>query len=180
MPEDIAFKSLRESLELPVAPGKMELDVSDFGKLGRAEQEHIALNAVLAYYEKFRSLPQINDEKDAQSFLALAEECLLANRKHEGQKGSITVPALENEVFLNIARFARAQISPYTSMLGGFVTQEVIKLTGKYMPLRQWLHIDSFEALPGTSVDRTLSGSQYDYLTAIFGKEVQESMLNSR
>ena len=51
-----------------------------------------------------------------------------------------------------------------SAFLGGIVAQEVVKFTGKYSPLKQWLHYDCFEALPenNTNVDRTPMGSRYD------------------
>ena len=31
------------------------------------------------------------------------------------------------------------------AFFGGVVAQEVVKFTGKYQPLKQWLHLDFFE-----------------------------------
>lgn len=56
-------------------------------------------------------------------------------------------PVNEN-LSLNIARFARASISPVASFWGGIIAQEIVKFTGKFTPMRQWLHYESFEALP--------------------------------
>jgi len=58
-----------------------------------------------------------------------------------------------------------------SAFFGGIVAQEVVKFTGKYSPLKQWLHYDFFEALPDKSVDRTPTGSRYDDQIQIFGRE---------
>ena len=48
--------------------------------------------------------------------------------------------SVSEELVKNIARYANTQISPVASFWGGIICQEVVKLTGKYTPLRQWLH----------------------------------------
>lgn len=36
-------------------------------------------------------------------------------------------------------------MQPMAAFFGGVVAQEVVKFTGKYQPLNQWLHLDAFE-----------------------------------
>lgn len=58
------------------------------------------------------------------------------------------VESVDENLIKNVARYAQTQISPTCSFWGGIITQEVVKLTGKYGPLRQWLHHEFFEVLP--------------------------------
>jgi ubiquitin-activating enzyme E1 len=60
------------------------------------------------------------------------------------------------------------------AFLGGITAQEIVKFTGKYSPLKQWLYYDIFETLPptGTTVDRTPLKSRYDDQIAIYGREI--------
>ena len=51
-----------------------------------------------------------------------------------------------------------------------------MKFTGKYSPIRQWLHFDIYETLPREEVNRTLLNSRYDDQIAIYGQEVQEKL----
>jgi ubiquitin-activating enzyme E1 len=52
-----------------------------------------------------------------------------------------------------------------------------VKYTGKYSPLKQWLHYDIFETLPrGEGVDRTPQNSRYDDQILVYGREVQEKL----
>ena len=39
------------------------------------------------------------------------------------------------DVAINVAKFARAQICPVASFMGGIVAQEIVKFTGKFTPL---------------------------------------------
>lgn len=51
-------------------------------------------------------------------------------------EGSIFVEEVNENLVKNIARFARANISPVASFWGGIIAQEVVKFTGKFTPLR--------------------------------------------
>ena len=52
------------------------------------------------------------------------------------------------------------------AFFGGIIAQEIVKFTGKYSPLMQFLHFDIFETLPREKnfgdVDRTLMKCRYD------------------
>ncbi len=58
------------------------------------------------------------------------------------------------------------------------MAQEIVKYTGKYTPLKQWLHFDLQETLPKpeTQVNRQVNGSRYDDQIKIYGNEVQEKL----
>jgi ubiquitin-activating enzyme E1 len=49
------------------------------------------------------------------------------------------------------------------AFFGGIIAQEIVKFTGKYSPLKQWLHYDIFETLPRVeTVDRNPLNCRYD------------------
>lgn len=87
---------------------------------------------------------------------------------------------MQDDVVKNVARYARAQISPLVSFWGGIIAQEVVKYTGKFTPVLQWLHNEFFEALPSTEVNRVVKGSQYDDFISIFGQETLQKVHNTR
>lgn len=65
------------------------------------------------------------------------------------------------------------------AMFGGFIAQEIVKFTGKYMPLKQWAHYDCFESLPTEEpITREPMGCRYDDQIKIYGREVQEKLGN--
>lgn len=61
---------------------------------------------------------------------------------------------IEEEVIANMVRFGESMLCPVTSFFGAVVSQEIIKHTGKFMPLRQWLHCDFFKVLPSEPCER--------------------------
>jgi ubiquitin-activating enzyme E1 len=80
------------------------------------------------------------------------------NKSNEG----ITLEEIDEKVIRNVAAFAPYQTSPLAAFFGGIVAQEVVKFTGKYSPLKQWLHYDIFDTLPAGPADRTPLNSRYD------------------
>jgi ubiquitin-activating enzyme E1 len=58
------------------------------------------------------------------------------------------VDKLDEKLVYNVSLFAQTQISPVCSFWGGIITQEIVKMTGKYSPLKQWLHHEFNEILP--------------------------------
>jgi ubiquitin-activating enzyme E1 len=74
----------------------------------------------------------------------------------------LNVEAVEEAVVKNTALFATSSLSPIAAFFGGILAQEIVKFTGKYSPLKQWLHFDIFETLPQGEVNRTPKQSRYD------------------
>jgi len=75
--------------------------------------------------------------------------------------------------------FACTQISPCCSFWGGIITQEIVKLTGKYTPLKQWLHHEFFEVLPEEEVKRTITPNRANDFNILFGDEFVEKAASS-
>jgi len=168
VPQYLKFHSLRESLDNPIPEGKDMLDVPDLAKFGRSEQLHLAQYAVMEYQARHGSLPVANNKEHAAECVAIAKE------KKETTK--LMLEELEEDVINNVALYAECQINPMSAFLGGIVAQEIVKFTGKYSPLRQWIHFDAFETLPQGEVDRTPKGDRYDDQVKIFGCELQKKL----
>ena len=52
-------------------------------------------------------------------------------------------------------------------------------MTGKYSPLRQWLHHEFFEVLPEGEVTRSLVNTRYSDYNVLFGDEFVAKAKNS-
>ena len=88
----------------------------------------------------------------------------------------------DEKVVLNVIRWSRAEICPITAFFGGIIAHEIIKATGKYEPIDQWLIIDFLEVAENINenADRRLKGLRYDDQVAIFGNEIQEKIQKSK
>jgi ubiquitin-activating enzyme E1 len=67
------------------------------------------------------------------------------------------------------------------ALFGGILAQEIIKHTGKYSPVKQWLHFDSLEILdekiPADADPSKMEHSRYEHLIAMFGKAWHEAYM---
>ena len=165
--EDIQFKKLETSLLTPNLEKNITLENTKY-----LDQLHLTLNGLFHYYKTHSALPNLNQENDAEELVHIVKLINEQNKKNMDNEGLIKLEIIDEKLVKNVAYFARAQISPCTSFWGAIVAQEVIKFTGKYTPLNQWLHYDNFESLPETKVDRTLTNNRYDDVIAIYGREL--------
>jgi len=98
--------------------------------------------------------------------------------KANGESG-MTVE-IEDEVFKKAVQFSECSVSPLAAFFGGIIAQEIVKQTGKYSPLKQWLHFDIYETLPKEEVNRAPMNCRYDDQIKIYGQETQEKLNNTK
>ena len=55
------------------------------------------------------------------------------------------IQEFDEKVALNVIRWCAANIQPICGYFGGIIAQEIIKATGKYIPIDQWYMIDFLE-----------------------------------
>eukprot|EP00913_Durusdinium_trenchii_P026604 g24960.t1 len=66
------------------------------------------------------------------------------------------------------------------AFLGGVVAQEVIKKTGKYTPIEQWVHHDDASLVqPGAALGE-YAGTRYAHQAAVFGSKFMDDIRNQR
>eukprot|EP01083_Nonionella_stella_P308460 1088245_1 len=179
-PKQMEFRSLGESIANPVAPNEWSLLVSDFGKFGRAEQLHFALLALWEFEKRNGALPRLHSEEDAEQCVAIAKEILVSHLAQPEDAAVLKVEEIDTMVVRQRALYARVELMGFTAYFGGVVAQEVVKYTGKFTPIHQWVHLDAFE-LVGEKVlpDTQPAGSRYDNQIAVFGAAYQQKLASA-
>ena len=144
VPKKHKFNSLREALvkSLESSPDQCFI-TTDFGFFTRPGVLHIALQGVLRFHQNNGRLPSNTDE-DAQACLDNTKNI---NDELKGTEGAWAIDEFDAAIFNNVSRYASASISQVVAFFGGVVAQEVVKFTGKYTPITQWLHLDFFLSL---------------------------------
>jgi len=85
------------------------------------------------------------------------------------------------DVVKKSAMFASSSIVPQAAFFGGIIAQEIVKYTGKYSPLKQWLHYDILESVDmDAQCNREPMNCRYDDQIKIYGREMQEKLGNVR
>ena len=169
LPKKKSYKSLKERLENFY--DDTPIDPIDLSKFGRNELLYISLLALHEFYAKNNALPELNNKAQADEVVKRTKELYDEYKKDEKKSWFAGVQEWDEKIPFNIASWSRSEISPVCAFLGGVVSQEIVKYTGKYTPINQWLLFDFFETVAnlGDKVDRTLKGTRYDDQIAIFG-----------
>ena len=202
VPQSVKFYSLSEALADPMTPGTTELHDPDmdFMNLNKPFALHLILKSVLEFHASQKRLPELLNEEDVKILSGVVnhkleevkgkkkafEEKWATKEGEEAPEDKPKEPSLfrledvPEELIRNVSRFARAQVAPFNSFWGGIVAQEIVKYTGKFSPLRQWLHYSCFNlCLPADDVKRTIQeDSRYRDQTVIFGDDAMEKLAN--
>lgn len=157
IPSHISFKSLSEAYAAP------EFIITDFAKMDRMNTIH----ACFAALDEFPGgqLPTPGSNKDAAMFARLVKVA-------DGEPVADVV-----EVF---SKTCAGNLSPMAAGLGGIAAQEVLKaVSGKFMPIRQFLYFDCMETLPAempSETDCAPTGTRYDGQIAVYGSSFQKKI----
>ena len=170
-PVTLSFQTYEEALEKPE-----ELMMSDFAKFDRPPLLHLCYKALDAYMDKHDgALPNPGNVDEANEIVELCKS--LDTEDAFNDKAETLVK--------HLASGSRAILSPMCAAMGGIVGQEVLKAcSGKFSPIRGFLYFDAEETLPDDllpSDEVTPSGtSRYDSQIAVFGKTMQEKIMNQK
>lgn len=185
MPKEYKFYSLEEKFLIPYEEeGPILIDKS---KRNENALLHCAIISLFKYFNKYKELPELNNLKQANEIVEIAREFYsntvnnneewIRNKKRKIKEKYIP---FDESYIIKVALWAKSEINPICAFLGGIVAQEVIKITGKYIPIYQWFRFDFFEVIENLPKDcnRELLNSRYDDQIAIFGQEIQKKLSN--
>lgn len=146
-------------------------------KKGKKELFHICLIAIHHFLNIHNNLPEINNKNDVIEIIKLVKLLINFGKNKDWIK---KIKSIDENYLENIIRYCKCSISPICSFLGGIVSQEIVKITGKYNPINQWFYFDFFEKLNNLDFNRNTDSlnSRYDDQISIFGKDFQEKLSN--
>ena len=133
VPKKKCYKSLKERFENFF--DETSIDPIDLSKFGRNELLYISFLSLHEYYAKKNELPEFNNKAQADEIVKRTKE-LYDEYSKLSKEGKLNwfagVQDWDEKIPFNIASWARAEISPVCVFLGGVVSQEIVKFTGKY------------------------------------------------
>jgi len=143
VPEIIKFRSLMESIVNPVLPGDM-LMITDFAKWDTPSQLHMIQVALSMFKDKYSRFPELKNDTEAERMIQFVRDIDERHRTSWVDKGeeALTLDHLDEELVKKVALYSSVEVPGFPAFLGGVVAQEIVKHTGKYTPLRQWLHFE--------------------------------------
>lgn len=136
------------------------------------------------------TLPELNDKNLPQNILIECKKLYdkifskYFNKKFIDKKLlNEEYQEFDKEFIINIFKWSKAQISPICSIVGGYLSQEIIKVIGLYEPIKQWMFFDFYDAKISfednniiKNNDLEIENSRYKEQLAIFGNEIQKKL----
>jgi ubiquitin-activating enzyme E1 len=170
MPKFIDFNTMSAALKEP------EFLISDYAKFDRPQQLHVGFQTLHAFAEQHGRLPRSQNNEDAMIVIGAAKAFI------EQEKLEIE---LDENLLKELSYQAQGDLSPMAAFFGGLAAQEVLKaVSGKFHPINQWLYFDSLESLPSNYKRSEAlcapTNSRYDGQIAVFGREFQEKIANTK
>ena len=188
-PKTITFASLRDRLK---NPGKfLTTDYSkelifppDFGSSARSKLMHVAWQALDRFQQSHDGrCPSPSSAEDSKHLLNETAKLI----KEIPAKGAFQVADMteaQQEIVKSFGRCSAGQLSSTATVVGGIAAQEVIKaISGKFMPITQWLYFDAAECLPPNNLpssEFTMTNTRYDGQIAVFGHSMHNKLMNLR
>ena len=177
------YRSLRETLQCTPVPQMLRGEDWEGGK---GIEVHLSLAAVLDFYDAHGHWPRLHNEEDADKVFELAKSISASNRSVENacwsQKVEFGFPSggerdLDETRVKRFSRLFETELTGFCAFLGGAAAQEVLKKTGKFTPIDQWIHHDEQCLVVDNENSQSnilpLFGSRYDYQIAVMGKDFQ-------
>ena len=180
MPRKLKFDSFQDDF---IKPTKNFITI-DLKKNKTNILLHCAFVALHFYYYNHGELPELNQLEKLDELITLSQNYYSILRKEfethlkVKEKRKPVIVDFDKNYLIKVFRWSKARINPICTFLGGIISQEAIKVTGKYTPIHQWLRFDFFETVQNLSenVNRNVLNCRYDDQIAIFGQELQEKL----
>ena len=184
IPLKMNFFPFEKKLEIPYSEEDGYPFQIDFGKSCTNEIIHLGILALYEFMEKKGYLPRLNDKKDSEELYNIANKILIKNENDDifwikGLRDEIeNFDKFMKKIIIEISLWAKGQISPIASFLGGIISQTILKYKGKFIPTKQWFWFNFSEIVENIDIntERILNGSRYDDQIAIFGNKIQKRL----
>lgn len=142
-------------------------------------QRHCLIYGLHKYFKKYKKLPEFNDLNQAKEVLDYSNEYFKRKKTEKNEFFSDT-QFLDEDYIKNLSIWSKAELPPYCNFFGGIISQEVVKFTGKYIPLEQWAWFDFYDSVKMIkNADRKLTNTRYDEQIAVYGKNLQNKLFNT-
>jgi ubiquitin-activating enzyme E1 len=167
----------------------------DHWEAGKGIELHLCVAGVLEFFNRYQSWPALHSLEDAQKLVDIVKE--RSKQRQDSRDGgcwaqqvSFGFPTgdprdLDESQIRHYAQLFATELTGLCAFLGGAAAQEILKKTGKFTPISQWIHHDEpalvhIDEDNDTSNVSPLFGSRYDHQIAILGKDFQAKMANQR
>ena len=194
VPIKMNHKSLEKRLEEPIDLKKSRdiphisckhnkcilFNVDEEDKEGKNKFIFLVLKVLFNFIEIEKRLPLLNCMEEAEKICLKTKDLYNDIQKSKNKIFEDIIDYDEN-IVKKISLYSRAEIPCMTSFLGGIVAQEIIKTTGKYVPINQWLIFDFLKFLPkNKNKCNKIPLNRYTEQISIFGETIIKELQNTK
>jgi len=204
IPKILKFKTFDEDILNPMKDKKREF--INIPYIGRRDIVHSIIFALYNNENEYKKenstnkrsfiinsqlLPELNDIIISKKLTMIAKN-YYDNSKNNKENWILAEDIYDDESQLeefdenlanNLFLYLKAELPPIVSFLGGVVAQEIIKITGKFLPFNQWFEFE-FNYLSkkynkdiiSKEINEKNEVSRYNEQIQIFGKDVQNKL----
>ncbi len=183
------YLSFKNSIELPFIKEKIEQNFTE--QQERKLHENKLYLAIIITLEEFLdkggNIEKIKNNEIVNEIMKEAELKFHKMIEREKELGLNYEDYEENEIqkfeekkVYNILFFSKFNLAPMCSLIGGYISQEIIKSIGKYYPINQWMFFDFYDdnfSYGVIKTEKNIINRYYDQIH-IFGDEIQEKIKN--
>ena len=158
-----------------------KFNIPDYTKTGRPELLYLILTGIHDFFVSHEcKLPELNNMEQVKEICEKVKQ-MYTITKEQQVPWYADIQEYDERVVLNVVRWCAANLQPVCGFFGGIIAQEIIKATGKYLPIDQWFIQDFLEIAENVKedADRSLKNCRYDDQIAIFGNEIQDKIKKS-
>ena len=174
-PKDISYESFLNNLEEPFS--------NDDYVNHKKKFIFLVFKAIMEFYDKKERLPLPYKESDYEEIKLITKNIISGinyDNSKSFEKGEII---FDENIIRNICFTCSAETVFITSFIGGIICQEIIKTTGKFIPINQIKIFDFLQystIIPESSKNSKNNKvkTKYSDLVYIFGEEVVEKIRN--
>ena len=143
---------------------------------------HLLVDGILTYMNDYNQFPDLYNTSDNNIVMNIIKEINRNNRHTSDSK--FFIEQLDEDFLIKSIFQSAIQFQPYCALIGAITAQEIVKVTGKYTPIHQFLHFycEGFEHLFETSKSEYLTNqitkenNQYYDLQCLLGLKVLEKL----
>ena len=187
MPFINKYLSFKESIDLPFNKASKEQTFTEQQE-EKKYQNNLYLSFILAIGKFLNDNKNEINENNFQNIILNSESIFnkmidyekKLDDDNEGYEEDDEIQKYDKKMAYNIIKFSQYKIMPMCSLIGGFISQEIMKATGKYTPINQWIFFDlynyNFEYGKINNIQNI--NNRYHDQICIFGEEIQKKLKN--
>ena len=186
----INYKSYKDSIELPFKKEKGNENFTEQIE-NKLHENKLNLSIIITigqYFDKIKNLENLKENNDIiEEITKEIKQNFFRMIAHEREIGIDNSDYEENEIqkfedknINNIICFSKYNLIPMCSLIGGYLSQEIIKSIGKYSPINQWMFFNFYNEnfKYGIHKNKNSNNNRYHDQTSIFGDEIQKQLSN--